>query len=94
MSRDLLNSARIATVAVASICLILMALRAHRARIVNGDTFAVYATAALTVAMMLAIVSQATQIGEPLKNWWGTPMLALITLLTLVALSKSKIPWR
>lgn len=94
MNQDLLNGARIATIVVASGCMILMALRAHRARIINGDTFTVYATGALLVAMLLAVVSQATQIGHPLKNWWGSPMLALITLLTLAALAKSKVPWR
>jgi hypothetical protein len=91
---DLLNATRVVIIIGASVCMVLFILRAHRARILHNDRFTVWATSALVVAMLLAVISQATQLGHPLRTWWGTPMLALIVLLSIVALFKSKVPWR
>lgn len=88
---DLIDALRIAVITLACLCMLLMAARANRARIVNGDRFAVRATGALLVAMLFVVIVEARQIGEPPKTWWGLPMLSVITLLTLSALRRSKV---
>lgn len=86
-----LDCIRVALIVIASICMLLMALRARRARRVNGDRFAVRATAALLMAMVFVVIVEANQFGDRLKTWWGLPMLAVISLLTLSALWSSKV---
>lgn len=70
--------------------MVLMVLRAHRARMVNGDRFTVWATAALIGSMAFVVVQEAEQIGKPFI-WWRLPLLLIITLCTLAALWRSKV---
>jgi hypothetical protein len=87
----LIDAIRIVAITLAGIAMILMAARAHRARIQNGDHFAVFATAALIDALAFVVYSQAIQIGGALRTWWGLPWLISIVLLTIGALWRSKV---
>ena len=71
-------------------CMLLMARRAHRARMVKGDRFTVWATAALVVAMAFVVAQEIQQLGKPFV-WWRLPWLLLIVLLTLGALLRSDV---
>lgn len=91
VSIGLLDFARIADCVCAVLALLMMGRRAHRVRILRGDSFAIYATAALAVVMALVVIAELNQFGEKLHTLYGLPMLSLATILTLVALAKSKV---
>jgi hypothetical protein len=71
--------------------MLMMARRAHRARIHNHDEFTIYATSALLVVMTLIVISQLQQVGHGLRTPYGLPMLAAAVILTIIALAKSKV---
>jgi hypothetical protein len=90
MSVHVVDLVRITAVLIAGVCMVLMALRAHRARVIAGDGFAPWATAALLGSMVFVIAQEAQQIGKPFV-WWRLPLLLLIVLCTLRALWRSRI---
>lgn len=87
---DLINTLRITVISLACICMVLMAARARRQYLVNNDHFTIWATPALLTAMAYVVVQESQQIGQPFI-WWRLPMLAVIVLLTLGALWRSKV---
>lgn len=91
MSIALLDFARVADCVCAVLAVLMMGRRAHRVKIQSGDEFAIYATAALAVVMGLVVTVELNQFGEKLHTLYGLPMLSLATILTLIALAKSKV---
>lgn len=86
-----LDVLRVALIVIACITLLLMVLRARRARLLKGDRFTTWATSSLAIFTLFAVFVGIRQFGHPVHVWWVLPMLGAGSTCALIALTKSKI---